>query len=68
MFLRTYLKQNGIRQRDFAKMLSVTEPTLSRIIKHPDRITFQLAKQIHFATEGKVTFTDWVEQQRQGGD
>jgi len=59
MLLKDYLHLHKMPQREFARRTGITEPTLSRIIRHPERITFKLARKIHHATDGQVSFLDW---------
>lgn len=59
MNLKDYLRENNIKQVDFAKKIGKLKPNLSSWINgrsKPIRANQQL---IHDATDGKVTFEDW---------
>jgi transcriptional regulator with XRE-family HTH domain len=57
MDLKTYLRQNGLKQNFFADKVGVTQPTLSRVL-HGHDILISMASRICEATLGVVTLED----------
>lgn len=60
MTLREYLLTTGVRQRDLAARLGVTQATVSRLASGAGQPSIELAAAIKDATGGKVGFESWV--------
>lgn len=60
MDLKTYLKENGESQTDFAARVGTTVPTISRIVSGTLRPALDLAHKIEQATRRQVPTETWV--------
>lgn len=60
MKLEKYLEDNGIQKSVFAESIGETSVRLSKILHGRIKIDLETAHEIHKKTEGKVTFTDWL--------
>lgn len=58
--LDTYLREEGIRGRDFAKKLGLKEPYLSRIRRGHRRPNLDVAIMIARVTKGRVPVESWA--------
>lgn len=58
--LSAYLKANGIRQRDFAAVIGVTQATISRLANRDISPSIALAAKIRAATNGAVDWDSWL--------
>jgi|GEM_PF-1877920 len=54
MDIKAYLKENNIRQKEFAKKLNITEGMMSYILNKKRKINPQLAMDIEEETHGSV--------------
>lgn len=54
MNIKTYLEKNGIRQKEFAAKLNITEGMLSYILNGKRRINPRLALDIEKETDGLI--------------
>lgn len=57
--LSEYLRENAMRQEDFAKRIGVSQPEVSRLIGGVSQPRPELAKRIERETGGLVMFYDW---------
>lgn len=57
--LSDYLRENRIRQCDFAAELGVTQATVSRIVRRVKLPSLELAFAIQRATKGAVPVSSW---------
>ena len=64
MRLSEWLKKCDLKQADFAKIVGVVPPTISRIIKGSRQPSSALIAEIERATKGKVTWEDWRKSRR----
>lgn len=60
MKLKEYLKENGIRQKQFAKLAGITELAVHRYIKGDRKPDCESLVKIKEATGGKVDAEDFV--------
>jgi plasmid maintenance system antidote protein VapI len=60
MDLKTYLKANSITQGDFAKLLDVEQPTVSRLVRKTHKPTLDMAFKIEGITKGHVLASSWI--------
>lgn len=60
MTLRDYLSGTRTRQSDFARLVGVTQATVSRLVSGAVVPTLELAARIKQATNGEVGFESWV--------
>jgi len=60
MQLITYLEENKISQRSFAKMIGVQPLAVNRYIKGKRTPKPEILLRIEHATEGKVTIRDFA--------
>ncbi len=58
--LCAYLKENGIRQSDFAAAVGATQATISKLVSGAMLPSLQLAVKIQSETQGRVTCESWV--------
>lgn len=54
MTLADFLKRNDLSQREFARLVPMSEPYLCEILKGARRPTVPMAQKISAATGGKV--------------
>lgn len=57
--LFTYLKANRITQSEFAKLLNVKQPTVSRLLRSGYTPSLDLALRIEKETGGEVPTASW---------
>lgn len=60
MDLADYLKDNNLKQRDFAARLGVSASYLNEIVRRVKSPPIKLAAQIEVATEGAVPMAVWA--------
>ncbi|QDL92528.1 helix-turn-helix transcriptional regulator [Paroceanicella profunda] len=60
--LADYLSEHGIRQKDFADRVGVTQGTISRACRNTAGISMKLAARISAATGKAVPVETWTEQ------
>jgi len=58
--LGAYLRDNSLRQAEFAAKVGATQGTISRLIKGDVLPSLDLAVKIERATAGVVPATSWV--------
>lgn len=58
MKLNEYLQKNKLTQVEFAKIIGVTKPVISRIVNRKKNVSIQVIKRIEEATKGEVQFSD----------
>lgn len=58
--LETYLTQNGLKQSQFAELVSLHPSVVSRFIKGEARPSLETAFAIERATGGAVPASSWV--------
>ena len=58
MRLEEYLKENNLSQVKFAKMIGVTPPVISYMVKRKKNVSNQVIRRVEKATKGKVLFAD----------
>lgn len=63
MKLSEYLDRHGLQQKDFAEKAELHPSLLNRILKGTQKPSFNALKRITDATNGKVTFRDFVEEE-----
>lgn len=61
MRLETYLKQQNLKQADFAKKVGVTPATVSRLLAGQLSPSLELAARIEEITKRKVPMRSWVD-------
>lgn len=58
MDIPAYLKKKGLRQGEFARLVGVSQPLVSRWMKKPETISAAMAKRIEDVTKGLVKRRD----------
>ena len=53
-----YLRQRGIKQKDFAERINTSQATVSRIATGASGVSLELAKAIQIESGGAVKATD----------
>lgn len=61
MKLKDWLKKNRYKQTEFAQLVGISDPHMSRIINGHDQPGADLVKRISAATKGEVGHNDWVQ-------
>lgn len=59
--LRLYLKQNGIKHKQFAERLGINAPSMSRIMQGHTTPSLRQATDIHRLTKGAVEIEGWFD-------
>lgn len=59
--LRLYLKQNGIKHKQFAERLGINAPSMSRIMQGHTTPDLRQATDIHRLTKGAVDALGWFD-------
>lgn len=60
MTLEAYLARNGLTQWEFASLIGVSQPTVSRLSSGGHNAPLSLLKDIFDATNGAVTPNDFL--------
>ena len=60
MHLSEYLIENNLTQQNFADMLNVSQPTVSKWLQGLTRPSWEVIKLITEETEGAVTANDFL--------
>lgn len=64
MTLPDYLAQHSVSAAEIARRTKMTRGGISRLLNGSRNPSIEAAQRIHTATEGKVTFADWVRKKR----
>lgn len=59
-FLRTWMKEQRINQKELAKRLNCTAGHISKIVKYDMRPSLELIIEIEALTNGAVSVGDWI--------
>ena len=59
--LRTYLKSNGVKHRDFAEAIGISEGYLSQLINNQRTPSLDIALRIQAATENHVLLSSLIQ-------
>lgn len=62
MKLKLWLEETDIRQADFARMLGISQPTVSQLANGARYPKMELALKIRDVTKGKVKLEDWIKE------
>ena len=65
MQFKEWLKAKNIKQSEAAKHLQIDKGRLNRILSGEERPTLMQVSDIYDYTKKKVTFWDWIEQQKE---
>ncbi len=58
--LRTFLKENGLRQAEFAERVGTTQGMISRLVSGVVVPSLDLAVRIERITDGAVPAASWI--------
>lgn len=64
MNLVQYLSHTGINAAEMARRAKMTRGGISRLLKGTRAPSVETAARIHQATDGMVTFADWMRKKR----